>query len=122
MTGVIIFIHVLACILLIAIILMQSGRGGGLTEAFSSAESLFGAHTSAFMVKATSTIAIIFFLTCISLAVISANKDRSLMASKKAAEVEKKKVTADKQQTDKQDTTKTTGGAGQNQQRSPKRQ
>ncbi len=121
MTGVIIFVHVLACILLIAIILMQSGRGGGLTEAFSSAESLFGAHTSVFMVKATSTIAIVFFLTCMSLAVISANKDRSLMASKKAAEVEKKKASVDKQQKGKQVTTKPTGPE-QNQQQIPKKQ
>ena len=94
MTGVVIFIHVVACLFLIAIVLMQSGRGGGLTEAFSSAESLFGAHTSAFMVKATSTIATVFFLTCISLAVISANKDRSLMAGKGVTKEEKKAESA----------------------------
>ena len=38
--------HALVAIVLIIIVLMQSGRGGGLTEGFGgAAESVFGAKT-----------------------------------------------------------------------------
>ena len=79
MTAVIMVFHSMICIFLIIVILMQSGRGGGLTEAFSSAESVFGAKTSSFMVKATTIIATLFIVTALSLAVLSTKKDRSLM-------------------------------------------
>lgn len=82
MTGFVTFIHILACAFLMTVILMQSGRGGGLTEGFSSAESLFGAKTNAFMVKATSILAALFLATCLGLAVLSTQKGRSLMAGK----------------------------------------
>ena len=77
--GFIIFIHTLVCILLMIAILMQSGRGGGLTEGFASAESMFGAKTNVFMVRITSVLATIFLVTCLSLAYFSARKNRSLM-------------------------------------------
>lgn len=83
----IIVIHAITCILLVLTVLMQSGRGGGLTESFSSAESVFGAQTSTFMVKATGTLATIFFATSLILAFLSARQDRSLMDSQKTAPV-----------------------------------
>ena len=79
MFGLIIFIHVVACILLISIILMQSGRGGGLTENFAPAESLFGAKTNIVLVKATAVLAGIFIVSCLSLAFFSTTRNRSLM-------------------------------------------
>ena len=78
--GFIVFIHSLVCILLATIILMQSGRGGGLTEQFSSAETLFGAKTNSFLVKATGVLATMFLVTCLSLAFLSSRQDRSLMS------------------------------------------
>lgn len=80
MYGFVIFMHVIVCILLATVILMQSGRGGGLTEAFSSAESLFGAQTNTFMTKGTTVLGILFFVTCLSLAVLSSQKGKSLMS------------------------------------------
>ena len=80
MTGFVMFLHALVALLLIVIILMQSGRGGGLTESFASAESLFGAKTNEFMVKGTTLFATIFLLTCLGLAVISSQKGKSLMS------------------------------------------
>ena len=77
--GFIIFIHSLVCIFLCIIILMQSGRGGGLTESFASAESLFGAKTNIFLVKTTGALATIFLITCLSLAFLSSKQDESLM-------------------------------------------
>lgn len=79
MTTFIIFIHTVVCILLVVVILMQSGRGGGLTESFASAESMFGAQTNSFMVKSTTVLSVIFFATCLGLALFSLQKEKSLM-------------------------------------------
>lgn len=78
-------IHSLACIFLALVILMQSGRGGGLTEAFAAAESILGAKTNAFMVKATAVLATVFILTSLSLTFLSFKKEKSLLMSNPAA-------------------------------------
>lgn len=75
-------LHAIVCILLIVIILMQTGRRGGLTESMIAAESLFGAQTNAFMVKATTIFATIFLVTCLSLAFLSSKQSQSLMSQK----------------------------------------
>ena len=81
MTGFVMFLHALVALLLIVIILMQSGRGGGLTEGFASAESLFGAKTNEFMIKATTIFASLFLVTCLGLAILSSQKGKSLMSN-----------------------------------------
>jgi len=83
--GFVIFLHVFVCIFLSLVILMQSGRGGGLTEQFASAESLFGAKTNIFMVKATSVMATVFFITCIALAILSTRQQQSLRTATSSA-------------------------------------
>ncbi|MBF0619114.1 MAG: preprotein translocase subunit SecG [Candidatus Omnitrophica bacterium] len=80
MAGFITFLHVCASILLIISILMQSGKGGGLAEGFNSAENLLGAQTNVVMIRVTTTIALIFLVTSLTLAVLSTKKERSLMA------------------------------------------
>ena len=60
-------------------ILMQSGRGGGLTEQFAGAESMFGAKTNVFMIRITTVFATIFMVTCLSLAYFSARRNQSLI-------------------------------------------
>lgn len=79
MISVITFFHAIFCILLMIVILMQSGRGGGLTEQFSSAESMFGTKTNEFMVRTTSVLAALFLVSSILLAYFSAKKDQSLI-------------------------------------------
>ena len=74
------FIHVVTCILLVITILMQAGKGGGLAQGFDSAENLLGSQTNMFMVKVTTTLAVIFLCTCIGLAIMTAKKQRSLLA------------------------------------------
>lgn len=83
--GFVIAIHVIACALLIAIILIQTGRGGGLVEGFSGVESMFGTKTNVFLTRATSILSVLFFLTCIMLALLSARQSRSLMRDTQAA-------------------------------------
>jgi preprotein translocase subunit SecG len=79
MMSFIIAIHVIACILLICIILVQAGRGGGLVENFSGVESMFGTKTNAFLTRTTTVLSVLFFFTCLSLAFFSAKQSRSLM-------------------------------------------
>jgi len=79
MTILIITIHVIACVGLIAIVLIQRGRGSGLVESFQGVESMFGTKTDAFLTRATTILSIVFFITCLSLALLSVRQSRSLM-------------------------------------------
>ena len=81
--GFILFIHIIVAVLLVISILMQAGRGGGLAESFSSAESMFGTQANSFMVRFSTILAIIFFSTSLILAVSSAKGQKSLMAHAK---------------------------------------
>ena len=76
-------IHVTFCILLIIIILIQAGRGGGLVDSFSGVESMFGTKTSALLTKMTTIFASLFFICCLSLAILSARQSKSLMRNVK---------------------------------------
>jgi preprotein translocase subunit SecG len=80
--GLIIAIHVVASLVLIAVILLQAGRGGGLSETFggSSTQTILGTKTSTFLKRATATSAIIYILTCLTLAVLTSHQGRSLVA------------------------------------------
>lgn len=79
MMGIIIVIHVVVCIALITVVLIQSGRGGGLVENFSGLESVFGTKTNTFLTRSTGILATLFILTCLSLAFMSLRQSRSLM-------------------------------------------
>ena len=92
--GFILVIHVIVCVLLVISILMQAGRGGGLTETFQSAESMFGTQTNVFMVRFTTILAVIFLSTSLILAFNSSKVDKSLMANKKLLSTVPKPVPA----------------------------
>jgi len=79
----IIVIHVIACVVLIILVLIQRGRGAGLVESFAGVESMFGTKTSAFLTRTTTIMSIVFFMTCLSLAVLSVKQSKSLMRSVK---------------------------------------
>ncbi len=83
MMGLVITIHVVVCALLIALILIQRGRGGGLAESFSDVESMFGTKTNAFLTRTTTVLSVLFFITCLGLAVLSIKQSRSLMRNTK---------------------------------------
>ena len=80
--GLVIAIHVLVSLVLIAVILLQAGRGGGLSDTFggSSTQTLFGTKTSVFLTRATAASAIIYILTCLTLAVMTSHRGRSLIS------------------------------------------
>ena len=82
MTLLITLVHVIVCLLLILVILLQAGRGQGLTGAnfgTGNVQSLLGTRAGDFLTKATTVSAICFLFTCIGLNYIEAQKSRSLL-------------------------------------------
>jgi len=73
-TVLITFVHIAACVSLVVAILLQSGKGGGLAGAFGagSSQTLFGGRGAAtFLSRAATTLAVIFFLTSLTLGLAS---------------------------------------------------
>ena len=77
-------IHLFVCLGLVSVILLQSGKGGGLAGgAFGgTAQTVFGGRGATdFMTRATMVLGAAFFITSISLALMSggSNNGRSLL-------------------------------------------
>ena len=73
-------VHVIVSLVLIAVILLQAGKGGGLSDAFGGAsQQLFGTKSSAFLNRATSVCAVLFLMTCLSLGILSGRGRKSLI-------------------------------------------
>ena len=74
MYGVLLVIHLLVCFALVAAVLLQAGKGGGLAGgAFGgTAQTVFGSRGAVdFLTKATVVLGGIFFLTSLTLALFS---------------------------------------------------
>ena len=77
MSALLIVIHVIVCIALIMIVLLQTGKGADMGAAFGGGaiNTLFGSTgASTFFGKATTAAAIIFMLTSLSLAYMSGHR------------------------------------------------
>ena len=77
MSILLIVIHVVVCISLIMIVLLQTGKGADMGAAFGggSSQTLFGSGgASTFLTKATSVAAIVFMLTSLTLAYVSGER------------------------------------------------
>ncbi|MDP2923731.1 MAG: preprotein translocase subunit SecG, partial [Candidatus Omnitrophota bacterium] len=74
-----IIVHVIVSLVLIALILLQAGKGGSLAETFGGgmAQNIFGTSASKVLTKATTICAVTFILTSIALGVLSTNKSQS---------------------------------------------
>ena len=76
-------LHIFVSLVLIAVILLQAGRGGGIADVFGgggATQQIFGVRASTFLTRATSACAIIFILTSLSLTLVSAARSHSLLA------------------------------------------
>ena len=83
-----VIVHVVICFILIAVILLQAGKGQGLAGASFSAgnvQSLFGTRAADFLTKATTVSAILFLFTCIGLDIIETQRSKSLFERKRPA-------------------------------------
>jgi preprotein translocase subunit SecG len=76
--GLLSIAQVLLSVSLIALVLMQHGKGADAGAAFGSgaSASVFGARGSGnFLSKATGILATLFFIVCMSLAYVSSNRE-----------------------------------------------
>jgi preprotein translocase subunit SecG len=74
MTILLLIIHVFVCLFLIGVVLLQSGKGAELGAAFGgSSQTIFGSRGAAtFLNKMTTISAIVFMITSLTLAVVTA--------------------------------------------------
>ena len=80
--GLILLVHLFACIVLIAVILLQAGRGGGVADSIGgTAQSILGTRGAAYLTRATTVCAILFMFTSLTLAYLSVQQGRSLLES-----------------------------------------
>ena len=88
MYTLILVIHVIVSLVLIMVILLQSGRGG-MAEAMggTAAQSLFGGGVSNVLTRATAACAVTFVVTCLSLAYLSTARGRSILEQVPTASV-----------------------------------
>lgn len=75
MYGVVMFVHVVVCVLLIIVVLLQQTKGAGMGSVFGGgggSDTLFGGKgATPFFVRLTSGLAIGFFLTSLTLVLLS---------------------------------------------------
>ena len=93
MSLILIIIHVVVCVALIMIVLLQTGKGADMGAAFGggSSQTLFGSTgASTFLSKATTIAAIIFMVTSLWLAYNSSHKKGSTIMKDTKAPVEQK--------------------------------
>ena len=72
-------LHLLSCVLLIIVVLLQSGRGSGVAGLFGGGggDSPFGAKTGTFLGKVTGGMAAFYILSAVVLALLSAQSGTS---------------------------------------------
>jgi preprotein translocase subunit SecG len=87
MYAFLIIIHVLVCLVLILVVLLQAGRGGGMSEMLGGGQpqSLFGTQTNVFMTRATEVCAVLFVVTSLSLGILSTQRGKSLIEGQRRA-------------------------------------
>ena len=91
MSTILIIVHVIVCVALIMIVLLQTGKGADMGAAFGggASQTLFGSTgASTFLSKATTGAAIIFMLTSLALAYVSSHRTAESIIKSTPAPVE----------------------------------
>ncbi|MDO9693939.1 MAG: preprotein translocase subunit SecG [Candidatus Latescibacteria bacterium] len=85
MYNLLLIIHVIGCLLLIGIVLMQTGKGGLGSALGGASEQMFGGRGAApFLTKATTVLAVMFMLTSLSLSFMSGRQAKARSAIEKS--------------------------------------
>lgn len=74
MFALVVIVHILASVILILVVLLQSGKAGDLASAFgtSGSQTAFGARGAATLLTKTTTVcAVLFMISSLSLAIMS---------------------------------------------------
>ena len=82
MLTLIITVHVIVAVVLIGIVLRQSGKGDGLTATFGMGgmvQSLFGVQAGTLLTRMTTVLAIVFMITSLSLAMFMGYQRQSVV-------------------------------------------
>ncbi len=81
MSTIVVVIHILVCLALIFIVLLQHGKGAGIGAAFGgSSQTVFGSTGAApFLAKLTAAAAILFMITSLGLTFLGRQKEASVM-------------------------------------------
>ncbi|PID77682.1 MAG: preprotein translocase subunit SecG [Deltaproteobacteria bacterium] len=89
MENLLLILHVVVCFLLIAIVLLQHGKGADVGATFGgSSQSLFGSEGPVPLLnKITTGVAIIFMLTSVTLAYLSSQASKSTVMASVAEEL-----------------------------------
>ena len=85
MEGFVLAIHIVVCVLLVVIVLLQSGKSADLAGAFGGggSQSTFGPRGAAtFLSKMTTTLAVLFMVTSLTLWIIAAKKAGTILSDK----------------------------------------
>src|SRR6266545_5486785 len=99
-------LHIVVCVFLILVVLLQAGKGGGMGIAFGGAgsQTVFGSSGAGnFLTRLTSITAIVFLLTSLGLAHYASQQDSKRLqrlAEKKAADKKVEQERADKLKAD----------------------
>ena len=83
-------VHILVCVLLVLVVLLQRGKGADMGAAFGgSSQTLFGsAGPGTFLGKITTAVAVVFMLTSLWLAYFATHKGSTVMEGASTAPVE----------------------------------
>ncbi len=86
MSVIVTIIHIIACVGLMLVVLMQAGKGAGMGAAFGgSSQTVFGSSgATTFLGKVTTIVAIVFVLTSLGITIFSGPKASSSVMSNKA--------------------------------------
>ncbi len=74
MVTLLIILHILVCLFLIVVVLLQSGKAGDISSAFGGmgSQTAFGPRSGAtLLTRATTTSAVLFMLTSLTLTIVS---------------------------------------------------
>ncbi len=75
-------IHIIACLGLVGLVLIQDSKGGGVFTSQASSNSVLGAGGATSLAQTTTkAIALLFAATCIGLSIMSARSEKSVVDS-----------------------------------------
>jgi preprotein translocase subunit SecG len=79
-------VHIIACLGLVGLVLLQDSKGGGVFTSQASSSSVLGAGGATTLAQtATKVIAALFAATCIGLSIMSARSEKSVVDSMPSA-------------------------------------
>ena len=81
-------VHIIACLGLITLVLIQDSQGGGVFTSQASSSSVLGAGGAATLAQTmTKVMAAVFAATCISLSIMSARSEKSVIDSSPVSQI-----------------------------------